>query len=183
MKKCITCGDQIPSKIWVDGVKKTVSGRRKKCYKCCPFGERWEKFGEPIPCEKCGKIGHRKAKLCWTCSSKNQIQGNLDKLYCLLGGSICWICGYNKCSKALDFHHVDESTKIMNLSNCEMQYSWSKIWAEAEKCALLCVNCHKEYHGGLISAEEMKNVYVNNWDKINQNLEQRLKDYNISLNL
>lgn len=70
-------------------------------------------------------------------------------------GGKCSKCGYNKCLDALDFHHVDPSTKqntfiklgvkvsVTNLSHVSGQKAAT---AEAKKCILLCANCHRELH-------------------------------------
>lgn len=71
----------------------------------------------------------------------------------LLGGK-CSVCGYCRDIKALDFHHLDESTKEFGLSDRGMTRSWAKVKAEVEKCVLLCANCHRELHSGLIVLAE-----------------------------
>ena len=65
-----------------------------------------------------------------------------------LGGK-CQICGYNKCSKALDFHHKDERTKVFGISDKGYTRSWEAISREVDKCYLLCANCHREVHAGI----------------------------------
>ncbi len=65
-----------------------------------------------------------------------------------LGGK-CAICGYNKCQRALSFHHKDSSKKEFGLSARGLTRSWDKIKAEIEKCVLLCSNCHMEVHDGI----------------------------------
>ena len=67
----------------------------------------------------------------------------------LLGGK-CQICGYNRYIGALDFHHLDESTKEFSLSVRGLTRSWEKIKQEISKCILVCANCHREIHGGLL---------------------------------
>lgn len=62
-----------------------------------------------------------------------------------LGGKCC-LCKYNRCMAALDFHHVDESTKKFGLSQDGMTRSWDKTRKELDKCVLLCANCHREIH-------------------------------------
>ena len=64
-----------------------------------------------------------------------------------LGGK-CLTCGYDKCSAALDFHHIDERTKSFGLSQDGMTRSWERTKKELDKCVLLCANCHREYHAG-----------------------------------
>ena len=65
-----------------------------------------------------------------------------------LGGK-CALCGYNKCQRALSFHHKDNSKKEFGLSARGLTRSWEKIKAEIEKCVLLCSNCHMEVHDGI----------------------------------
>ena len=65
------------------------------------------------------------------------------------GGS-CVVCGYNKFSGAFDLHHIDESKKEFGLSMQGLTRSWEKTKAEADKCVLLCANCHREIHGGIV---------------------------------
>jgi hypothetical protein len=56
----------------------------------------------------------------------------------------CAHCGYNKHPVALQFHHVDPSTKLYNVG--EMRRSsyaqWKKIKVEMRKCIIVCANCH-----------------------------------------
>lgn len=59
-------------------------------------------------------------------------------------GGKCSICGYSKCSDALDFHH--ESSKDFGLSANGITRSWEKTRAELDKCILVCSNCHREIH-------------------------------------
>lgn len=64
------------------------------------------------------------------------------------GGGKCQICGYSKCSRALNFHHKDPDQKDFGLSARGLTRSWEKIKAELEKCILVCSNCHMELHEG-----------------------------------
>lgn len=66
----------------------------------------------------------------------------------LLGGK-CSVCGYCRDIKALDFHHLDEKTKKLGLSDHGLTRSWEKVKEEVLKCVLLCANCHREVHSGL----------------------------------
>jgi len=50
-----------------------------------------------------------------------------------LGGKCC-CCGYNRCEAALDFHHVEESSKQFGLSQSGMTRSWKRTKQELDKC-------------------------------------------------
>lgn len=63
-------------------------------------------------------------------------------------GGKCIICGYNKCVAALDFHHIDPTTKSFGISVTGNTRSWEKVKQELDKCALLCSNCHREVESG-----------------------------------
>jgi len=62
-------------------------------------------------------------------------------------GGCCEVCGYNKCLEALEFHHIDETTKEFAVSGSTKSLESQK--READKCYMLCANCHRELHAGL----------------------------------
>ena len=63
-------------------------------------------------------------------------------------GGKCQYCGYNKCIDALEFHHLDKKEKDFTISG--KSWSFEKIKKETDKCVMVCSNCHKEIHAGLI---------------------------------
>ena len=64
-------------------------------------------------------------------------------------GGKCAICGYNKCIKALEFHHINNDSKDFGISSKGYTRSWIEIKKELNKCILLCANCHREVHEGI----------------------------------
>lgn len=64
-------------------------------------------------------------------------------------GGVCVRCGYDKCPQAFDFHHTDSLEKEFEISR-KYTASWPKLKAELDKCILLCANCHREIHAGLV---------------------------------
>jgi transposase len=66
-------------------------------------------------------------------------------------GGRCVLCGYDRCTAALHFHHVDPSTKRFHLSMQGVTRSLASARAEMEKCVLLCANCHAEVETGVTS--------------------------------
>ena len=71
-------------------------------------------------------------------------------------GGKCEKCGYNKCVSALDFHHKDPNEKDFGLSSNGNTQSWKKLTQEADKCLLLCSNCHRELHEELNGYKESR---------------------------
>lgn len=72
-------------------------------------------------------------------------------------GNKCALCGYNKAITALEFHHINPEEKSYWLSsgNCK---TIEEDLNEAKKCILVCANCHREIHEGLIN-EKLKSSY------------------------
>lgn len=66
-------------------------------------------------------------------------------------GGCCQACGYDRCVAALEFHHVEPSEKRFALSHRGVARSLERARAEAEKCVLLCANCHAEVEAGVRS--------------------------------
>src|SRR5262245_54698911 len=64
----------------------------------------------------------------------------------MLGGQ-CARCGYKRNSAALEFHHRDPAIKAFQLDARSLaNLCWDLVVAEANKCDLLCSNCHAELH-------------------------------------
>lgn len=175
--KCQKCDNIIPAAIWVDGKKRNLQ-RRKFCLECSPFGlHNTKKLHEAKTdtvksidgikicsvCQKPQNIKQRNGTVCWSCLCKRARNKRMIKLVNLLGGG-CWVCGYDDCIQALDFHHMNPEQKSFQLSSREMQYSWDRIWNEAQKCCLLCCRCHREFHAGL--PVEIDTIYNKRWEEI-----------------
>jgi len=108
-----------------------------------------------IPNYLCGGCGEtrpekfygNKSTVCASCHNEYTIQKGREKrlkAISLLGGK-CVHCGFDKYSGALDFHHVDASTKDVAFGSWR-NWSWGRIVKELEKCILLCKNCHAMEH-------------------------------------
>lgn len=61
-------------------------------------------------------------------------------------GGKCEICGYDKCLNALDFHHKTPEDKKFALNTANYNKSFEVLKSEADKCILVCANCHREIH-------------------------------------
>jgi transposase-like protein len=63
-------------------------------------------------------------------------------------GGECVACGYRACIGVLQFHHVDPAAKRFHLGREGVTRSIEAARAEAQKCVLLCANCHVEVELG-----------------------------------
>lgn len=76
-------------------------------------------------------------------------------------GGKCAICGYDRCVDAFEFHHLDPSKKQFSIGNANPKHmTWDEVVAESEKCIMVCSNCHKEIHAGLIDPNEIRSSLV-----------------------
>ncbi len=70
-------------------------------------------------------------------------------------GGKCSVCGYNKCQQALDFHHTGKkSFTIGNRKGAPIEV----LKKEADKCILLCRNCHAELHAEINTRNEAQHI-------------------------
>lgn len=92
-------------------------------------------------------------KFCGTkCKTKFHVsvrRRRLKELAVEYKGGKCELCGYNRCIKALEFHHTDPSEKDFAISQDGHTKSWEKIRTELDKCIIVCANCHREIHDTL----------------------------------
>lgn len=82
------------------------------------------------------------------------------KLYFVnkLGGK-CEVCGYNKNLSALEFNHLDSSTKLFQLDVRKLSNTNMKdLEKEFKKCNLLCANCHREHHYKEMDVDNVKKI-------------------------
>lgn len=68
-------------------------------------------------------------------------------------GKVCRKCGYDRCTSAIDFHHVKPEEKEGTIQAYIRQGRFVGARKEAGKCILLCSNCHREFHAGFITLE------------------------------
>jgi len=167
MKKCANCGEEFPSLTKDKDGKRIDSRRRKYCLVCNPPGERrfWKGkltnkslgIARGAKTEKKCKTCNRKFKNatrnleCSTCQNKQIRHERKKKAHAILGGK-CKVCGYDRCSSAMDIHHIDKNIKKFTLAS-SWGLAWDTIMAELDKCVLLCCRCHREVHDGVIDLE------------------------------
>lgn len=107
-------------------------------------------------CKKHGMTKHRlegaaKHMRCCKCRTERVTidrQKLKADLVAHLGGK-CQECGYNKSVWSMHFHHLNPDEKEIHVSHLIRDRKREAAFCEAEKCVLLCSNCHGE-------AEEQK---------------------------
>ena len=125
--------------------------------------------------------GRYRCKKCYTWYNAEKRKRFKKELIEYKGGK-CEICGYDKCQSALEFHHLDEKQKKFSISETAFSKSMEELKKEADKCILVCANCHREIHAKL-NEERLNNYndYLN--DKENRKYAfnridiEKLKDY------
>lgn len=131
MKVCSVCGleKSLTDFSWRNKSKGTLQSRCKSCQRSMDNNNY-------------AKSSIRRDKI--------RISGSLwkksfrDWFHDLKKDKCCVKCGDERIY-VLEFHHIDPSTKLFNVSNPTTQ-SKIKIKDEVEKCVILCANCHREFH-------------------------------------
>lgn len=159
MPNCKKCSQDFPATVLVDGKRRNLCSR-KYCLSCSPFGlhntrnlheiQNYKKEGSNnvLVCRRCNREyfyqrdkGHTlsRCNTCITMVRKEKIKRALVEYK----GGCCQECGYKKCITVLQFHHLNPSLKEFSLSRAYNR-SWEALQREADKCILLCANCHGE---------------------------------------
>ncbi len=141
MKICETCGAGFSNYIKIDSKLRNLKNR-KNCLNCSPFGLHNTKVLSSKPDKRKSRKSGLKV-ISWRQRVKLRA---ID-----YKGGKCQICGYSRCHQALDFHHLDPKQKEFSLSG--ISRSWDSIKSEIDKCILVCANCHREIHAGMVTAK------------------------------
>jgi hypothetical protein len=136
---CPKCEKNKPLAEWNQGNRK---GKQPYCRECTRVKDReyyqrnWEKRRQ--------KLRERAALY------REQAKEIIEEVKS--GG--CAICD-EKEPCCLDFHHLDATQKAFNISDAvSMATSPQKLNAEISKCILVCANCHRKIHAGLVQIGE-----------------------------
>lgn len=113
------------------------------------IGNRRKEMGEEawIEYQKQRKIDKAKA---WRSRNSERVvdcrRRNKERLIEYKGGQ-CERCGFKKdCPSCFHFHHKDPNEKSFGIGENGATRSLKLLKLEADKCELLCSNCHAEVH-------------------------------------
>ncbi len=120
-----------------------------KLDKLCKWNSSFTQTGVPEYKAKCNECYLLRHKECNKKRRRQITQQRLNAKYkikkkCIdyLGGK-CVKCDYDKCIRALTFHHTNPDNKICDV--CKLfDRRWEILKSELDKCQLLCFNCHME---------------------------------------
>lgn len=134
---------------WLDRYDLKTANRRGRRLRCGKGADT-----ETFECRRHGRTefvlegrGYYRCKKCRSAAVARRRRKVKQQLVAEAGGS-CILCGYSRCQAALQFHHVEPAGKEFHLSHHGHSRSIARSRAEAEKCVLLCANCHAEVEGG-----------------------------------
>ena len=127
--------------------------------KVCSWCKKKKPYSEFYP-NKITSDGYGSwCKRCDTQNRREQRQENKKKLVEYFGGK-CVICGYSKYYGALEFHRLNPDKKDLSWERImTKRYDFKKMLKEAKKCLLICSNCHREIHAGIVSIKGIKPLW------------------------
>lgn len=107
------------------------------------------KDGLQVMCKECRKKYHKKH---YNINKEKYIKNagdyriNMAKWFAEEKKKLkCENCGENR-YWLLDFHHNDPKEKDVEVSRLVNRCNRNKIIEEMAKCAVLCANCHRDFH-------------------------------------
>lgn len=146
MPRCIKCDKEFPNRIMIEGKYRNLQ-RRKYCLECSPFGEH-----NTVQIHKeINKELKEKEKKAKRVRATQKRRDKIKKQAVEYKGGKCQICGYDKYVGALEFHHINPEEKEFGISASGNTRAWETIKPELDKCIMVCANCHREIHAGLVN--------------------------------
>jgi hypothetical protein len=137
------------------GLETGPAARRRLLREARPSGED----DVPVACPRHGETPHRlvpgRGLRCLRCRSE-AVADRRRKVKAALvaeAGGRCARCGYDRSLAALHFHHLDPAEKSFHLSREGVTRSLERARQEAQKCVLLCANCHAEVEARAVAAD------------------------------
>ena len=160
-KTCIKCKEKKSIKEFGRN-KSSKDGLNYYCKQCA------NKYSKEYRIKNLNKL-RRRARI-YSRRNNREIREWLDTVKLGIG---CQVCGYNKCVKALEFHHKNPREKDICISKLiTLRYSKEKILEEISKCILLCSNHHRELY------EELYKLKADREDKNWKNIKSIKEEYN-----
>lgn len=137
-KKCSTCHEDLPLSMF-NRNKTKKDGLNTLCRDCS--NERSKQYYAENTKSHKSAVAKRKKKMIPI------YQQRISRIKQSCG---CKLCGEsNAC--CLDFHHLEPKKKKNSVSKLVTGcHSWATIKKEADKCVVVCANCHRKIHAGIL---------------------------------
>lgn len=131
MKKCTVCKTLFDNSQF-DKNKLKKSGLQSWCKSCRKLGN--QKYYQATK-EKFKEIRAKRVR-----DTRALLKARIESI---LSSTVCADCGFQD-SRAFEFHHLDRSSKLDEVSKMASQQApWRRIEEEIAKCIILCANCHR----------------------------------------
>ena len=88
---------------------------------------------------------------------KNYRQRQKENIVYVMGEK-CACCGYDRCKQALELHHLDPLQKDFTIAQ-NTNRAWETVCKELPKTIMVCANCHREIHAGIIDNNLLKSNF------------------------
>ena len=142
--RCEACGRLFAAKQTIDGQVRSLY-RRRFCLSCSPFGIHNTSKRPPGDLTADELVSHRrKRRNAKTYRYLKKRRRELKAQLVAMRGGRCCSCAYIGPAAAFDFHHRIPSSKRFAVGT--FSGPWNELLAEAEKCDMLCANCHRLHH-------------------------------------
>ena len=138
------CGVEFESKDKYGRSRKYISGHNTV-----------RKYEDPTQYKREWNHRNRAARYAY---KKKYIKTLKEKLILYKGGK-CLDCSYEfngQNHTVFDLHHLNPDNKDIEVSKLIGNRAWESVLIEADKCVMLCANCHRLRHGKL---EEKESKY------------------------
>lgn len=100
------------------------------------FKEKWLSPAAAARQETCQQESIKR----WQSQTTKRRRLLLDQIKMTSG---CMSCGYNQHPAALDFDHIEPSSKLFTIGTAYGTCSIKRLYEEVAKCRVLCANCHR----------------------------------------
>lgn len=134
MKVCTRCGETKPTKEFWEGGKRP-DRITDKCTAC----KKWVRENPVHPRKT------EEQRVAFNAYMRGYLKERQQVIRDYKHERGCARCG-EKDSRCLQFHHRDPATKSFTIGKNGWQKPIEVVWAEAEKCDILCANCHMKEH-------------------------------------
>lgn len=152
MRTCSACKQSLPLDAFHQNKSRPL-GREYRCKTCFNqyqrdrnYSELTKKYNRGNPRQK-GSERVRQPGTVWFGIGQAR-----KWLYEYRASHPCSVCG-ESCPDCLDLHHLDPSTKerkYRTLPELARDGGLDRVKLEVEKCVVLCANCHRKFHAGVI---------------------------------